>query len=178
MSDPMEAIRCLVHTPADAVRWASVLEATAPKVGNVYPGKAFEDLSHHDFLMAAEIASECLADPATSFTAGILAATKRTVQAVGGNVNLGILLLIGPLVAADHRMGSADSVASWRVALSGVLDSLNGQDARHVFEAIRLSQAGGLGKVDKMDVNATAPGAVDLLEAMRSARERDRVARQ
>jgi triphosphoribosyl-dephospho-CoA synthase len=45
-----------------------------------------------------------------------------------------------------------------------------------VYEAIRLAQAGGLGKVDEMDV--AGPPPADLLDAMRAAAGRDLIARE
>src|SRR5262249_5893285 len=57
-----------------------------------------------------------------------------------------------------------------------VLTALNEQDAHDVYAAIRLAQPGGLGKIDEGDV-ATSD-VTDLVAAMRSAAERDLVARQ
>jgi len=65
---------------------------------------------------------------------------------------------------------------------------LTGEDAKHVFEAIRTAQPGGLGKVDEADVNDTYVNDTDLndteapeislLEAMQLAADRDLIARQ
>jgi triphosphoribosyl-dephospho-CoA synthase len=47
-----------------------------------------------------------------------------------------------------------------------------------VYEAIRLSQAGGLGHAEEADVFADVPSTLTLVEAMRLAADRDCVARQ
>jgi triphosphoribosyl-dephospho-CoA synthase len=57
-----------------------------------------------------------------------------------------------------------------------VLQTLQADDARDVYEAIRLAQPGGLGEVPEADIHATPPS--DLLAAMQLAAERDLVARQ
>jgi triphosphoribosyl-dephospho-CoA synthase len=57
-----------------------------------------------------------------------------------------------------------------------VLRRLTADDARGVYEAIRLAEPGGLGQVEAMDVAGQAPP--DLLAAMRAAADRDLVARQ
>src|SRR5262249_46117148 len=51
-------------------------------------------------------------------------------------------------------------------------------DTRHVYEAIRISTAAGLGEVAEGDVSHEPPAGLQLVEAMRMAAERDLVARQ
>ncbi len=51
MADTLGRLRELSGTPKDAIRWACVLEATAPKVGNVYPGQSFYAMKD-DFAIA------------------------------------------------------------------------------------------------------------------------------
>jgi triphosphoribosyl-dephospho-CoA synthase len=57
-----------------------------------------------------------------------------------------------------------------------VLGKLGPADSLAVYEAIRLAMAGGLGRIESMDVHDSPPA--DLLMAMRAAAERDLVARQ
>jgi triphosphoribosyl-dephospho-CoA synthase len=182
MSDPLQAIRTRVGCPADAVRWACVLEATAPKAGNVFPGMAFDDLCHRDFVVAADIAAESLADRDSRISVRVLEAVRRSAAATGTNVNLGILLLLGPLVGADESLGQpADGVGefdSWPTAVGGFLAGLSREDGKRFFEAIARSLAGGLGVAAEMDVHTTPADEIDLIEAMRLAAEDDRIARQ
>ena len=60
--------------------------------------------------------------------------------------------------------------------MAEVIAGLDGSDGRMVFEAIRIAGAGGLGEVERLDVDTT-PGDVDLLAAMDLAAERDSIAR-
>jgi triphosphoribosyl-dephospho-CoA synthase len=62
--------------------------------------------------------------------------------------------------------------------IGAVLESLTPDDTRHVYEAIRLSQAGGLGRSGTADVSAEPPPTLSLTDAMRLAADRDLVAKQ
>ncbi len=138
------------------------MEAIAPKAGNVYPGRSFDDLSVEHFLIAAEIAARQLGDSSRSFSQRILAAVTETKRETGTNVNLGILLLLGPLVAADELEPGGD----WTDSIASVLSEIEPAESRVLFRAISTASAGGLGKVDSMDVN-DANSHDDILAAMR-----------
>ncbi|MEE9601861.1 MAG: triphosphoribosyl-dephospho-CoA synthase, partial [Thermoguttaceae bacterium] len=60
--------------------------------------------------------------------------------------------------------------------VGSVLDALDRDDARQVYEAIRLAKPGGLGREAVADVAEGPPSS--LIEAMRRAADRDLVARQ
>jgi triphosphoribosyl-dephospho-CoA synthase len=55
---------------------------------------------------------------------------------------------------------------------------LTPDDTWHVYEAIRVSQAGGLGRSDTADVSAESPPNLALTDAMGLAADRDLVAKQ
>jgi len=180
MSDPWNWLAPLVADPAEAVRWACLLEATAPKVGNVYPGRSFENLSYPDFVAAAEISARAFAN-STRFSDAVLSAVLETSRCRATNVNLGILLLLGPLVAADRRLikrcCTSPTLTDWKEAVAAELNGLDDCDGANLFRAIASASAGGLGTVDAMDVNDSHCG-VDVIHAMRLAADRDRIARQ
>ncbi len=182
MPDPLETFRDLVRCPADAVRWASVLEATAPKAGNVYPGRPFADLTHGDFVAAAEIAAEYLGDSGRPVSLRLFDAVDKTLESIGTNVNLGILLLLAPLVAADESLGQepADNrdLTAWKMAIENALESMESDDQNYIFRAIARASPGGLGTVGKLDVQNGSDQTGSLLEAMQLAKTYDRVALQ
>ena len=169
-----------VSTAADAIRWACVLEATAPKVGNVSPGRNFPDLSHLDFIRAADIAAEALEEK-NCFAKAILDATVKTSEACRSNVNLGILLLLGPLYRADELLSERGVTLpdqdDWSSAVKDALKDLDAVGELAIFEAISVAAAGGLGRAEKWDVNESHQ-KVDLIDAMRLAANKDRIARQ
>ncbi len=175
MSESLLHLRGLAGSVSDGVRWACVLEATAPKAGNVYPGRDFEDLCYGDFIQAAEIAAKRLGDPRHSFAQSIHGAALETKSVTGTNVNLGMLLLLGPLVAAD-RSRPCHSPNDWLAEIHQQL-VLSADDSRLIFQAIAASSAGGLGKVPEMDIHDPRSHD-DIVAAMRLAQGRDRIARQ
>lgn len=150
---------------------ACLLEAAAPKVGNVHRGADFEDLTFNDFLVSAVAIGPAmdLAEQ-TGVGAACLAAIQATRSVVSTNTNLGIVLLLAPLAAAPHQR-------PLREATAGVLTQLTPGDSRDVYAAIRLAQPGGLGDASEMDVKRDAPPS-SLLDAMRAAAERDLIAQQ
>jgi triphosphoribosyl-dephospho-CoA synthase len=152
---------------------ACVWEACAPKPGNVNRLHDFSDTSLDDFLLSAIAIGPAFAN-AADLSVGrlILQATKDTRKLVRSNTNLGMVLLLSPLVKACLRKGAA----SLRRRLSAVLNSLTVQDARLAYAAIRLAQPGGLGRVSEADV-AGQP-SITLLETMALAQDRDSVAHE
>ncbi|MFU7561259.1 triphosphoribosyl-dephospho-CoA synthase [Roseiconus sp. JC912] len=161
-------------TPADAVLWACILEATAPKAGNVYPGKSFHDLSYNDFVSAAHLTAEQFRSPDARFSCDVLSAVRSVSNQIGTNVNLGILLLIAPLVKIDQQSKLTKDVNSTSLAISELLEQLDSEDASHLYSAINQAHPGGMGNVDDMDLADSPPP--DFMSAMRSARARDQIA--
>ncbi len=150
---------------------ACLLEATAPKVGNVHRGADFADLTFTDFVISAvAIAPAMEAAASTGVGRAVHDAVAATQQVVSTNTNLGMALLFAPLAAVPR--GERLTTGS----VGAVLRKLTPEDCRLVYEAIRLARPGGLGNVDSMDI-ANEPPA-DLLAAMRAAGERDLVAKQ
>ena len=150
---------------------ACLLEAAAPKVGNVHRGADFDDLTFLDFAASAVAIAPAI-DLAESRGVGrtVLDAITATRQIVQTNTNLGIVLLLAPLATVPRQRPL--TTANVHAALA----ALTGEDCRLVYEAIRLAQPGGLGKADEMDVAAEPPES--LLAAMRAAADRDLIARQ
>ncbi len=159
---------------AQAAQLACLLEVSADKPGNVTWGKPFWDTRYVDFMTSAVAIGPALQDAARRPVGEtILRAVRDTRRFVSTNTNLGMLLLLAPLVKAagtPHPQGL-------RAAVGEVLQALSVDDARHAFEAIRLAAPAGLGDSDAHDVHAAAV-SVTLLEAMRAAQERDAVARE
>ena len=152
------------------VQLACLWEATARKPGNVHRFADFSDLHYVDFLASAAAIGAVL-DKAWFRPVGeiVLEAVKATRQVTTTNTNLGIVLLLTPL--ASVVPGRAI-----RPELPRILNNLTVADAVLVYEAIRVAEPGGLGKVESQDV-ANAP-TVTLREAMRLAEDRDRIAWQ
>lgn len=183
--------------PKDDFRWdiawaaqaACIMEANAPKVGNVNRLNDFADCSLEDFHMSAVAIAEPLGRvKVLGVGQTIREAIKATRQAVPTNTNLGIVLLLVPLAMAWSRMeqscGEKKGVwektqpqrEGWAREIAHVLTGLTAEDARHVYEAIRLANPSGMGHSESHDVYRENSPEITLLEAMRLAAGRDRVA--
>jgi triphosphoribosyl-dephospho-CoA synthase len=170
---------------ATAAQLACLLEVSAPKPGNVSPGRHFTDTRYEHFLSsAAAIGLPLSGAGARPLGATVLLAVEATRQWTRSNTNLGIILLLAPLARAALRDGPAEQLALeavvehdvLRAAVRDVLDAATVEDAQGVYIAIRRAAPGGLGRVEAQDV-ADAP-TLTLLETMRLAEHRDGVARE
>lgn len=166
------------------------LECSAPKLGNVFPGHPFEDMTHDSFLDAAKAIGECVdriypginnehnAAPGDA----ILQCTQAMLQSASCNTSLGTILLAIPLIESFARVlrttnQHRSSLEEWQNLLAKeILQKLTAQDSVHVYEAIRICNPGGLGSKPEMDVASSPPAR--LLDAMAFASHYDDVALQ
>jgi triphosphoribosyl-dephospho-CoA synthase len=166
----------VARTPAEIaalVQLACLLEVSAPKPGNVSPGRRFADLTYEDFLVSAVAVGPPFARVADhGLGETIFQAVEATACWTTTNTNLGMVLLLAPLAKAAAQA----PVGHLRVGLRRVLEQTTVEDARQVYAAIRRARPGGLGRADSQDVSGD-PG-VTLVEAMRLAADRDGVARE
>lgn len=189
--DPLQPFRHRCISPSAAINWACILEATAPKVGNVFPGQSFADLTYGDFIAAAEITSQCFHHQATPMSERMLNSIIQVRDQQGTNVNLGIVLLLGPLVAADEKIhqtlmsteaftserSQITSLSDWINPVSKTLEQFDQLDGARIYRAIELASAGGLGTSHQWDVHEKHQ-SINICEAMTLAKERDQIAKQ
>jgi triphosphoribosyl-dephospho-CoA synthase len=156
---------------------ACLWEVTARKPGNVHRFADFDDVNYLDFVTSAAVIAPCfdLVESANqhglSMGVGEIVwdAISRTRALVQTNTNLGILLLLAPLTLAPLADGLRNGVLK-------VLRDLTVADAEYVYQAIRLAEPGGLGRVAQQDVSDKPTRT--LLEVMSLAAHRDLIARQ
>ena len=182
---------------AAAAQLACLLEASAPKPGNVSPRRQFDDLRYEDFLASAAAIGAPLAAAGTRpLGETVRLAIEAAARWSRSNANLGIVLLLAPIAraafvtrwsakpsgerpATDARLKPSRPIVmndELRDAVQRVLDATTIDDAREVYAAIRLAAPGGLGRVADQDV-AQEP-TVTLADAMRLAADRDTIARE
>jgi triphosphoribosyl-dephospho-CoA synthase len=164
---------------AAAAQLACLLEASAPKPGNVSPNDAFADVAYEHFLASAAAIGRPLGaagDVALGRT--INRCVQATREWTRSNTNLGIVLLFAPLARAACRIATRPSIdpEDLRSAVAEVVANTTVEDARETYAAIRLASPGGLGTSDDQDV-ADEP-TVPLREAMQLAADRDDIARE
>jgi triphosphoribosyl-dephospho-CoA synthase len=155
------------------VHEACLAELRAFKPGNVSFASAGHGMGARDFVASADAMAGVLTAPAACVGERILRAVKATRSVVPFNTNLGIILLCAPLAQAA-LLDLADR--SLRLRLRRVLDALDVRDAELAYQAIRLAEPGGLGRVENHDISGQP--RITLLEAMWEARQRDRIAAQ
>jgi triphosphoribosyl-dephospho-CoA synthase len=157
-------------SPGQTAQVACLFEVSARKAGNVHRFCDFDDADYLDYLLSATAIVGPL-DRAREVGVGasVLQAVEATRRLVATNTNLGMILLFAPLAAVPDDVPLAEGVLA-------VIRATTREDARLVYEAIRLARPGGLGEAPTQDV-ANEP-TVTLYEAMCLAAERDLVARQ
>ena len=169
---------------AAAAQLACLLEAHAPKPGNVSPGRGFSDLAYDDFVAsAAAIGAPFAAVAERPLGALVRDAIDATARWAPSNTNLGIVLLLAPLAKAallesapDVRGAGSSDPAGLRKSVVAVLDATTVDDAREVYAAIRQVNPGGLGRASDQDV-AREPTQT-LRDVMQLAAGRDGIARE
>lgn len=152
-------------------RLSMVWEATARKIGNVHPGARFVDIEYMDFLRSAMSVSWDVRSLSYRMLLGglIYESVQSTRCSVTSNTNLGMILLLAPLVL------TAES-DNYHAALVELLASTDVRDTQLLYKAIRIASPGGLGDAPEQDIRNEP--TVTLLEAMRLAADRDMIARQ
>jgi triphosphoribosyl-dephospho-CoA synthase len=155
---------------AKAFHDACFAELDALKPGNVHRYGDDPRMTLADFKASARAAAPAIGMPMISVGPRIRLAVEATIDVVAHNTNLGIILLAAPLSQAALM----DAPGDLRAKLARVLAGLSIEDARETYAAIRAASPGGLGAAPRHDVS-TEP-TVTLLEAMREAEGRDRIA--
>jgi triphosphoribosyl-dephospho-CoA synthase len=151
-------------------QFACIAEVTARKPGNVHRYADFADVTYVDFLLSAAMVAPIFGlAHLQGVGQTILQAVQATRKVVKTNTNLGIILLLAPLAAVPPSERLQEGVQR-------VLNRLDANDAKRVYQAIRLARPGGLGTVPDQDV-ATEPTQT-LRQVMALAKDRDLIARQ
>lgn len=155
-----------------AVEMACIFEAMAPKAGNVTPQKAFHDTTFFHFVLSALAIGPVMAKgEKNSLGELVLKGVQETRKWVGVNTNLGIILMLAPLVKAFF-MGK-----DLQTDLGKVLNTATLYDAQLVYRAIDLASPGGLGDAAEGDVK-NSENPLSLLEAMEQASQWDNIAKE
>ncbi|MEM8913552.1 MAG: triphosphoribosyl-dephospho-CoA synthase [Planctomycetota bacterium] len=181
MSDAWQNLNRVVKTPADAILYACILEATAPKPGNVHPTASFDDLSFEDFVTAANIGARTMTQSSRSIGRRVHDTVVEVIEQTSTNVNLGIALLLAPLIAAEES-GSPIDRAAWSSSCGEWLETLSPADGQAIGQAIVAATPGGMDvelptQHDSLDVAQPIGPSFDLMAGMRIAAERDAIAK-
>jgi len=152
---------------------ASLLEVSGhPKPGNVHRTRNFKETRYEHFLAGiaaitpsfkelCERAQDELSIDTNDYSHVRLgnffkkAAEKMMTWQKGGNVLLGHILILAPLAAAAAICLKKQelSFSDFSNTLNKVISDATVEDTINLYDAIRTSNPGGLGKIDKYDLN-------------------------
>ena len=149
------------------------LDIQSLKPGNISIYAAAKDLSVDDFLNSAKASARPITEPHSSLGIRIFNAISATQLAVHTNTNLGIVLLLAPLIQAKFEIAEAEKLEE---ALARILSRTSVQDATEVYQAIRIANPGGMGEKEDQDISQEPN--VTLLNTMKISSEWDQIAAQ
>ncbi len=177
---------------------ACIEELQAIKPGNVHIFADGHGMNIDDFINSATVSSQVIATPLLNVGERIFQSVHATHQRVACNTNLGIILLVAPLInalfkcyevqaeaciakstqtkALHHEKHYQPKLEHIKHHLQNVLTNLTVDDARRTASAIQLAKPAGLGNVAVHDVNA--PIEATLYTLMQAAENRDLIAYQ
>lgn len=158
---------------AVCINFASLLELAGwPKPGNVHRTQDFQDTKFEHFLAgiaAIQPSFKSLCDKIYqssynndkdygSIGLGLFyknASKEMMKWQDGGNVLLGHILILAPLAAAATLCLKKNMLKfkDFKYFLLKIIDESTVEDTLNLYEAIRICNPGGLGKIEKYDVN-------------------------
>ncbi len=158
-----------------AFEYACKLDAFSIKPGNVFINNPAYGMTHTDFLRSSIACSEIICQKNLDIGIKTYECVKSSIDLVGCNTNLGIILLCVPIVQAlfidnNHRFSQNN--------LKYVIQSIDRKQTKYIYEAINLAKAGGMGKKDIYDLNDSKNKDFTLLEAMKYASTYDYIANE
>jgi triphosphoribosyl-dephospho-CoA synthase len=168
---------------AEKAVMAAVLEASAPKPGNVSPSHSHGKAKYVHFVASASALGPIMKKIASGDFAlgqGMFHAVNRSLSVQrGGNVHLGVILLFGPIASAA---GSAESLelSSLRRELNEVLRDASYEDAVYTYNAMKHADASGIPEsaLKEDSLKEIIDRKLPLLEWMEKGAEHSAVAKE
>jgi triphosphoribosyl-dephospho-CoA synthase len=154
---------------ARCLELAILLEASAPKPGNVSVTTNFEKTSYNHFLASAVAAAssfETAAQRGISVSQGKIGFAdvgvgrfiKKCMSGInawqhGGNTLLGTVILLSPIAVAAGMTSKTDNLEILRKNLKLIVESTTPNDAVNMYAAIEIANPAGLGNAPNLDIN-------------------------
>jgi len=158
---------------ASCLELAILLESSAHKPGNVSVVTNFESTRYEHFLASAVAATPSFrlaAERGIGVSKGEIRANEVGIGQIirdcvknihnwqhGGNTLLGTVILLSPIAVAAGMSSDEKNVfdnAEIRKNLKQIVEATTPEDAVELYEAIRIADPSGLGKVSDLDVNS------------------------
>lgn len=157
------------------IKFVCDIEMESLKPGNVHKYSPGHDMSVEDFLKSSLIISKCLTNNNLYFGEKIFNCVKEIKLKIKQNTNLGIILLLSPLVEVILNHG----IISKKELLKKTKKLIRKQNIKNstpIFKAIALASPGGLGLSKKYDVNKLPK--TNIFKAMKYSEKKDFISRQ
>ena len=158
-----------------AFEYACKLDVFSIKPGNVLLNYPAYGMTHKDFLQASMACSDIICEPNMDIGDKVYECISASMDVVGCNANLGIVLLCVPIVEAlyldKNRIFKQENLIS-------TISEINEKQTKKIYKAINLASAGGMGEKDKFDLNSSNNKNFTFMEAMNYASSYDYIALQ
>ena len=158
-----------------AFEYACKLDVFSIKPGNVFLNHPAYGMSHKDFLQSSMACSDIMCEQNMDIGLKILESVKASMDVVGCNTNLGIILLCVPIVETvymdkEHKFDQNN--------LKIVIDNINYKQTKSIYKAINLANAGGMSSKEEFDLKSNKSDNFTLFEAMNFAKTYDYIANE
>ena len=157
------------------IKLACDTEMKSLKPGNVHQYSKSHDMNIKDFLKSSLIISECLTKNNLDLGKKILTSVNEIQDKIKKNTNLGIILMLSPIVTVVQKEGVI-SKGELLKKIKYLIKKQNIKNSIPIFKAIALTSPGGLGVSEKYDVNKLPK--TSLYKAMEYSKKRDLIAKQ
>ena len=156
-----------------AFEYSCKLDVFAIKPGNVFLDHPAYGMTHKDFLQSSMACSDIICEHNMDIGKKILESVKASMDVVGCNTNLGIILLCVPIVEAiymdkQHKFDQKN--------LEIVINSIDSKQTKDIYKAINIANAGGMSSKPEFDLKNNKSQNFKLIEAMNFAKSYDYIA--
>ena len=157
-----------------AFEYSCKLDVFSIKPGNIFLDYPAYGMTHKDFLQGSMACSDIVCEHGMDIGDKILECVKASMDVVGCNTNLGIILLCVPIVEAlyldkNHNFEQNN--------LKKVINSIDSKQTKLIYKAINTANAGGMGSQEKFDLKEKS-SEFTLLDAMKFASSYDYIANE
>ncbi len=158
-----------------AFEYSCKLDVFSIKPGNVFLDHPAYGMTHKDFLQSSMACSDIICEHNMDIGKKILESVEASMDVVGCNTNLGIILLCVPIVEAiysdnNHKFDQNN--------LKNVINNIGYKQTRDIYKAINIANAGGMGSKPEFDLKESKSGKFTILDAMNYARKYDFIANE
>ena len=157
------------------IKFVCDTEMKSLKPGNVHKFSEGHDMNVQDFFKSSLIISKCLTKNNLDLGKKILNSVNEIQNKIKKNTNLGIILMLSPIVTVVQKEGIISKEELLR-KIRSLIKKQNVKSSVPIFKAIALTSPGGLGFSKKYDVNELPK--TSLYKAMEFSKKRDLIARQ